>query len=92
MLTSYCSLQDGTIGEDLVVKPVPSTVEERLRDSREQQRLWRENQQPRIHSDRNASRAIRKEEDQELFVDYAFLGKRTDKILCLDEMEEALLP
>jgi hypothetical protein len=56
-------------------------MEERLRDSQaEQQRPWRPDQSnSQIHSDRNknynASRAQRREDDQELFVDYAFLGK-----------------
>jgi len=49
-------------------------MEERLRDHKEQQRLWRQDQSS-IHSDRNTSGAHRKEEEQELFVDYAFLGK-----------------
>ena len=70
--------QDGTIGEDLVVKPVPASMEGRLRDHQEQQqRLWRSDEANRIHSERNnnnASRAHRREDDQELFVDYAFLG------------------
>ncbi len=58
------------------MKPVPASMEERLRDQREQQRLWRLDEPNRIHSDRNnASRAQRREDDQELFVDYAFLGK-----------------
>jgi len=67
-------LMDGTIGEDLVVKPVPYSMEERLRDHKEQQRLWRQDQSS-IHSDRNTSGAHRKEEEQELFVDYAFLDE-----------------
>jgi hypothetical protein len=56
-----------------VVKPVPSSMEERLRDHREQQRPWRQ-EQSSIHSVSNTSSARRKEEEQELFVDYAFLG------------------
>jgi len=80
-------LMDGTIGDDLVVKPAPSSVEKFMQQrsrSSEPPSHWPADQdyhwpEPYIHSEINITKPnYLEEEEEELPVDYAFLDEDDD--------------